>query len=224
MKAFIKSLLLKKGLVITPSVYYNRSPIFNEKEIIFIHVPKVAGNGLMDSLGVKRPPHTPLYKFEIEDAEKFYRFFKIGFVRNPWDRMVSAYSFLSQGVQKSKEATVLKNNLSRFDSFEDMIIKMMNDEKKKKEILKMKHFRPQSWWLSDTFGTIEMDYIGRFERLQEGYEVLQKKIGIEGAVLSKSNSSKHLHYTHYYNSMTKKAVEQFYEKDIELFGYRFEAK
>jgi len=66
-----------------------------------------------------------------------------------------------------------------------------------------------------------IDFIGRFENLQQDYDVVCDKIGMPSKKLQVFNSTPHKHYTEYYNDETVGIVAELYSKDIEYFGYKF---
>ena len=81
---------------------------------------------------------------------------------------------------------------------------------------------PQAWWITSPKGKREEFYhIGRFEKLQEDFNIMCEKIGIPPQELPHLNKSEHKHYTECYNDETKKIVAKKYAKDIELFAYKF---
>ena len=182
--------------------------ISHKHKCIFVHIPKCAGTSIekcfvgKDWWDVdKRTKH-----IHASRAKKLYRehwdgYFKFSFVRNPWDLLVSWYNF--------------KNVTLDFKSF---LTEYEFD------------YRGRWWWPKSLFytdfllqqdGTELVDFIGRFENLQEDFNVVCDKIGIPRQDLPHARKSKHKHYTEYYDDETRQIVAEKYAKDIEYFGYEF---
>lgn len=147
------------------------------------------------------------FMHEHEWDEKF----KFAFVRNPWDRVVSQYHH-RLGVNQ-------QNIRSKGITFNDWVIEVYH--KKNTEYRNFNSmFLPQKDWLSDMNGNIIVDYIGRFENLDEDLEFIKNKLGIEKST-PHLRASKRAKYQEYYNKETRDIVAQYFSKDIEHFNYSF---
>tara|TARA_Y100000310_G_scaffold217599_1_gene218649 strand:- start:2 stop:862 length:861 start_codon:yes stop_codon:yes gene_type:complete len=83
------------------------------------------------------------------------------------------------------------------------------------------------WWnqidiISGLYGEKLIDYILRFEHLEEMWNKMFEEIGYEPPKLPKIGACKHKHYSEYYDDETRKFIGRLFEKDIKEFGYEFE--
>ena len=76
--------------------------------------------------------------------------------------------------------------------------------------------------ISDENGNWLVDYVLRFENLEEDWNRLFMGLGYDPPKLPVKNKSKHKHYFEYYDEDTMKFIHHLYKKDIEVFGYTFE--
>jgi len=220
------------------------------RKVVFIHVPKTAGSSVEQALFkyIRLPILTffrnhPLAQdvdeaimtrwdgrtkiwrqhataWELKDLymspKDFNEFFKFGFVRNPWSRALSAYKYIShkQGIEGS-----FIDFLNAAGAYESMRNKRNHRE------YRMDHLKSQYEFLFNTRnGKQLVDFIGRFENLQEDFNTVCSKIGISAIELphfKKHKGNYKKHYTEYYDSETRDLVEEKYAKDIEVFDYEF---
>ena len=82
----------------------------------------------------------------------------------------------------------------------------------------------RKWIGSAWTGKIAVDCVLRLERLQKDFEKVCRVLGRPLGELPCRNWKFHLHYSHYYDEATQRLVGDYYAKDIEAFGYRFEAR
>ncbi len=189
---------------------------------IFVHVPKTGGQSVSAALGGKSTSvstHTPLAGVDREGR------FAFGFVRNPWERMVSLYHFLCQ--KTFKHTDNFNQPEVRAAGFKRWLLEhefyMQEDYLPNGECwvvggygeLPPMQRRPQLWWLDGC------DYIGRCEHLQKDFNRVCERIGIRVAELPHINKTKHQHYRGYYDGDTRDFIEHYFQPEIERFGYRF---
>jgi Sulfotransferase family len=145
-------------------------------------------------------------------AEVFDSFYKFAFVRNPWDWQVSIYHFILREPTSSTHNQV--KALGSFSAFIQWVIDTPSPYPK--GITKHQHEM-----ITDTEGKLLVDFVGHYETLQDDFEFLRKKLGIE-AQLPHINKSQHSNYQQYYTPHTRQLVADYFHTDIELFGYTFE--
>ena len=196
----------------------NYHACFDQHQALFIHIPKSAGRSVVRGLfDVKSVEHAPADWYQQLDAEKFDRYFKFTFVRNPWDRAVSAYTYLCKGGSAaSVEDQHWAEFVNRFESFDDFVCRWMSEENINRYAL----FTPQVTFLKDVFGQINMDYVGRFESLEQDFTAIAEKLDIS-AGLPHLNQSRSQDYQTFYGAESRAIIERLYAEDIAEFGYAF---
>lgn len=242
-----------------PSKYLlnEKTMISHTHKCIFIHIPKTAGTSLTGILSDPQPnnktaqllrpfkpddnkfdpppPHFRAHdyvKYDQITPELFHSYFKFAFVRNPWDRIVSEYKYRMHAHRYSFKKFL----------FEHFPIPSWND--------KYCHVIPQYDFLHDENGNLLVDFIGRFENIQDDFAYVCDKLNIKEIILPHRNKStsifdkrdnnlnKILHstrakfsinhrkntfkrYTDYYDTESIDFVANIYKNDIETFGYEF---
>ena len=143
--------------------------------------------------------HLPLNQIKKNlDTQIFSNYFKFGFVRNPYDRLVSAYKYAK------KWYLHFKPNKSVPD-FKQFIIEIE---------LQGKYGLQQPW-------VDGCDFVGRYEHIQKDFSYVCEKIGIPTTSLYKSNTTKHKDYVDFYNDELVELVSTKFKHDIDYFGYEF---
>lgn len=192
---------------------------FEKHKCIFIHIPKTAGVSLSQNLfGNLGGGHLPIFDYyKVYSPNEFHDYFKFTIVRNPWDRLVSAYHFLKEGGFNETDKKWFKDNLEQYANFEEFVLKWVN----KNNINTYTHFIPQYYYLMLN-GKVLVDKIYNFEKLEEAIFDINNKLSTK---IKLSHNNKTLNrnnkYRTYYNSKTKQIVESVYKLDIEIFNYKF---
>lgn len=219
---------------------------------VYVHIPKTAGQSVeqffMDllgldwdadrkvlllnsnndpALGTEKLAHLSASEY-VEcghiTQQEFSSFFRFSFVRNPWTRILSEYRY---------------RNYFHHRSFRDFVINKMPkpgfDDK-------YRHVMPQYDMLHDRDGKLLVDFVGRFESLQQDFDRVCEKLGIEDSLLPHRNPSnkksrdrkrrlrnflfmngenRYRSLSDFYDDETREAVAEYYRVDIETFGYTF---
>ncbi|MHC4939829.1 MAG: sulfotransferase family 2 domain-containing protein [Planctomycetota bacterium] len=190
---------------------------FDEHGVVFVHVPKAAGISVCRSLfGNLAGGHTTIAQYQvIFHPAEFDRYFKFTFVRDPWDRIHSAYHFLMRGGFGELDACWARENLGGFANFDDFVKRWVNE----KNIESWVHFRPQHRFVClPGRPTPAVDFVGRFENLEEDYEFVRARIPGAGP-LRHENRTERPDFRDDYSEESRAIVARVYRRDIDMFGY-----
>ena len=202
---------------------------------IFVHIPKCAGKSICRAfeeanIELEFKGRAPLlYKEEycikemwlnhlsahaikcLLSSNDFETFFKFSIVRNPWDLLVSYYFYHKKEYERSPQFRLDWPGIAqRFDSSPTFDAWLHSGI----------YVQPQLSFLTDESGVLLVDFIGRFESLQEDFHHICSTLKLK-LKLPHLNSTDHKPYRIYYNNVTRKLVETTFEKDISTFNYNF---
>jgi len=186
---------------------------------IFVHIPKCAGTSLRESFQIPLGGHGTLVDYQLRlPPEDFESSFKFTFVRNPWDRLVSAFFFLKNQNMKSNRKWA-KKNLAAWNDFDSFVRQWVTVE----NVWSYSHFRPQFYFVSTETRRPAVDFIGFYENLPGDFAFLCKKLKVQASLREENrNSLRAENYRNYYTDETRDIVAGVYAEDIRLFGYSFD--
>ncbi|EGO3166724.1 sulfotransferase family 2 domain-containing protein [Campylobacter coli] len=199
---------------------------FHDKyKCIFIHVPKVAGSSIERVIYQTDRwlvGHRKANDYMMFNKDRFESYFSFGFVRNPYDRVVSAYHYLRNGGGTLGDEKWAKKNIYKYNSFKEFVLDLKNIEIQNK-ILNWMHFIPQYKFLCDNESNILVNFTGKFENLEEDFKKILKILNRKDQLMH-INKSNHVDYKNYYNDVMYKIVREIYRDDFEIFDYDLEDK
>lgn len=189
---------------------------------LFVHIPKTAGTSIEEALGglaglrlgpgkvVPRGTQDHRTIMELRRAMPpgaFAQYFRFSFVRNPWARVASWY----------KNVVNDPNHRAQFGVREACPFPEFLEQQA--EIFGM---QPQLHWLREKDGSIPLDFIGRFERLEEDFARVCNRLGIPDSSLPHLTRQRDRRpYSAIYDETTRRIVADRYGEEIAMFGYRF---
>jgi len=185
---------------------------------VFVHIPKCAGSSINQQLGLQSlgfSGHAPA-SYHIDYLKDYFSF---TFVRDPYDRIASAYRyFQSLGVghrwyKRNKIISDLASSLD-FDGFIDHIPDFMKLMKREEGSFESGiHFQPFDYFIDEP-----LDFIGRFENIQEDYAYILARLGKRTQRLIKTNSTQSNYFTIYTRDSRLK-VYYLYKEDFQKYQY-----
>jgi hypothetical protein len=164
----------------------------------------------------------------IESVLKDPTYFKFTFVRNPYDRLLSAWKNKidnpdkePDGREGNRQRRKISKNGERV-SFEEFVNLLY--EQRDSSSLFDKHWAPQHCLLLLPF--IDYDFIGKIENFNDDFEYVLKKIDAKPEIIQqismRINQTPRTRRNDFYTDDLRDKVYEIYEKDFELFGYQKE--
>jgi chondroitin 4-sulfotransferase 11 len=218
------------------TIWYRINMIVSDSDrFVFVHVPKAAGWSMNEMLlkaspgSVHRYMHCRLCDLVARgllEVEKYRAYFKFAIVRNPYDWLVSFYSFVRN--RRHPYNRILATQT--FDEFVRWIAEMRVHPSagvRYQDGFYDMEFNPtlqygQYWFISNEDGAeLDVEMVLRFERLQNDVRVVMERIGLaDGYAVPQLNKSRHDPYRNYYpNTETKDLVYALFRKDFDWFDY-----
>lgn len=223
--------------------------ISHKYKVIFIHIPKCAGTSIESALGhfegesyLKAQDHRTVRELEpmsiysylskenlkqIHRKRKFLNmeqanpnnlltvsqrqwneYYKFTVIRNPWARIESGY----RGFMRNKER-LDKRGISRNLTFQAFCENFIPNDNLT---------TPQTFWLKNYKGKIELDKIIKFHQLNNGMMELYHDKGLPLDNLPNMLNYKKDDYRRQYNSVSYDIVNENYKEEIDLFDFNFD--
>ena len=202
-------------------------PINHEKKIIFIHIPKNAGEsvekvlrmykgnpeeaywGIIDRQIVLQHLTATQLKARLSDSKIWDKYFKFAIVRNPWTKAISEFNWYKRFGPSCDFKTWVRSLEHR--------IKINNTI----HIGEIGHNMPQRDFIFDTNGNCMVDKILRFENIGEEFKKLasEQAWGVKLIHAKSTASKKKQDFKSYYDEESARIIESVYKMDIEAFGY-----
>mgnify|MGYP001469583690 CR=1 FL=1 len=192
--------------------------IDDNKKHIFVAIARTGSTTIKNFFKSDLNTSPEIYHATIGDIINKYPqkkdYLKWAFVRNPWDRMVSAY-YEFRNIEHSKWASEVRE----YPSFEAFVLNFPY-----LDISKDIHFIPQTDCITIK-GKIIIDKICRFENYQDDFCNICKILNINSQKLPKFRTTSKFRDKSYVNNYTSQdmidTVRKFYIKDVINFEYKF---
>jgi len=220
-RIYCSSRLYEKEQLNYPGDYYSNA-CFDYYKCIFVHIPKTAGISVCKALfGNLAAGHSTIEQFKLFYRPSTFRnYFKFTFVRNPWDRLHSSYHFLKKGGVRPQDLVFRDTHLTSINSFENFVMNWLTVDRFETIV----HLRPQYSFLTlpDEKDDVLVDFVGRFENIENDFLTITRKLGMKEKQLPKENvTADKKNYKMEYTPEMIERVYKLYERDIRLFKYEF---
>jgi hypothetical protein len=189
---------------------------------VFVHIPKTAGTSIERAMGwipddaiskdgsLRRNAQDHRTLIELRRAmpeADFAAYFKFTFVRNPWVRVASWYMNIIHD-----EFHRANFGVAAECTFRDFLVEHGGTW----------GLQPLRYWVGNDNGEIELDFIGRFEKVRADFDAVCRQLGITALELPHlRRAQERTHYTNLYDKECREIVANRYAEEIEMLGYRY---
>jgi len=197
-----------------------------KKKFIFIHIPKTGGlsvrrclRPLVDEQNFSISGHSTietLEKFLSRRKKECSNYFRFAFIRDPVDRLISAFHFLQNGgINKYDKEWSEKLGLKKY-SFEEFVLSKLDKLTLKKDLAPV-HFLQQVYFISGSSFPINLF---KFENLKESMLYILSFLGVEPSLLKMQHANRGKYNKninrHLDNHIVNK-IKEIYPEDFELY-------
>jgi hypothetical protein len=216
-------------------------PVSHRHRALFVHIPKCGGSSVERAFGMHGDhrvedrerlfgrvasadlreiagatnylQHLDLVQMRRALAQRADGLLSFTFVRNPFDRLVSAWAGADGDLHACARAQGIELRGLDFPRFVDATIRLDHP-----------HVAPQLGFIVDGQGERAVDFVGYFERLGDDFARLCDRLGLapgERPALPHAHRSRHAHYRELYDTRARVLVSRRYRADLEAFGYEY---
>lgn len=197
-------------------------PIQHDLRVIFQHNPKTAGTSVCNALSIGQG-HEFLYAARARYIEWWDSYFKFGFVREPMDRLISAYEYAlmpkSYWHDNVNPNTSEDERILRSHQDYDTIIKLSFEQVINSLLRNPCSFLHVGWLAQHHFVGKELDFIGRFENLHEDFAKVCGILKVNVELPKENPTIRRLDWKTYYTEENCEKVYRLYKDDYDMFGY-----
>ena len=200
-----------------------RSAVWLKAGIIFIHIPRAAGTSINYALYGQFMGHVRALDVQRWGSPAVKALPSFAVVRNPWERLVSAYRLAVRGKGQGGpyEASVWRAESYRipeFRTFRSFVTEWLT----RRDIMKLDGiFQSQSQFVFDRSGALLVDHLGRLENLGPTRAFLADRLGRVPAIGEGNRSGPVLDYRDFYTDELVDLVGRIYGEDVRQLGYTF---
>ena len=201
--------------------------VSEEYKLIFCNIKKVASSSIekymINNLNAKIC--SPENYYSGPSYNNYKEYFSFAFVRNPLDRLLSCYKNKIKNPNIINEETGMGIIFDKYKS-DGIFYKEMSFKEFLKAIISLDplryddHFNPQYQYVCDVNENIVVDFVGKFENIENDFQYLINNKNLPISKLPHLNKST---FNENYDEETTELAKQVYgvKKDMEIFNYNY---
>ena len=214
----ISLLKLKLRLKLNNGVDYSKTCLFKDyhKNLLFIHVLKAAGISVVKSVyGVDKSNHATIFDYIAEDEIRTKTTKSFAIVRNPYDRLISAYFYLKSGGRAIIDQAWYELYISKYPTLDDFV---QNGGLESAISHNAEHFIPQHRFIAES-GIFYVDHIFKLERTEDLLVFLREN-GVTKLEKINTNKAPTNKQEFYVSEKSKEIINRLYKTDFDLLDYK----
>ena len=141
-------------------------------------------------------------------------------VRDPLDRLLSAFCHLNRGGLNSLDLADAHSLVLPYRGDFRAFVKERFRPERCEHTCQQVHFRRQRDWLHSSAGSLLVDYIGRYETFSRDVSRLVALVGGQMRTCPILNHTDHQYYTSEYDRESREIAIRAYQSDCDMLGYR----
>lgn len=188
--------------------------IFDERRIVFIHIPKTAGKSIASVLHRRGALHLTYVEFARLIGPRIDEYFVFAVVRDPVQRFYSAYRYLRSGGNQSREDRLFARRWLSGRTLEEFVLKELD----RPEVRGSLFFRPQVDFLVDEIGRLATSHLLRFENLRTEFAALAPRLGLDETLPWLNASRKQQPVDESEDALVRR-IAWSYSRDYQMLGY-----
>lgn len=218
LKQIISLEKLKFSLWYNNGVSYQKKRIFKEHHdvLLFIHIPKTAGTSLVEALyDIDYSNHATIFDYLREDSLRAKRMTSFAVVRDPYERLISAYNYLMNDGKSMIDKAWNQMYLKKYSSLDDFVKKGGLQKAIKRNA---EHFIPQNKFVC-ALGVQYVNEIFKFENMEKihvflnSYQITNVKFLNKGQHSDTGKDS-------FLSMSAITIVNDLYHEDFKVFEYQ----
>ena len=190
-------------------------PISHKYKLIFIHIPKNAGTALTKYLQMKDEGHHSWQYYRRRYPAQWKTYTKIAIIRNPWDRVISNYTYARMEKsywhsETSKSGKHVDYDLLLHKSFEELLDILATTA----QVLRHQGWSCQKSYIVDSKNNLMVDHIMDISQVNENLSaILQRPMELP-MVNTSPPLKEDVNWVHFDN-----VVNSVYKADILYFKF-----
>lgn len=183
---------------------------------VFVHVPKCAGTTIITQAKLAAGHRSAVF-MRWHAPDLWDSAFTFGFVRNPYERLVSAFHYLRSDKTSARDGAWGRANLGAFADFQAFAA-ALETRSVRMRTLGWLHFLPQTYFLCDRRNRVLVDFVGRTERFAEDLATVNARAGL-ALEARRERQVARPDGPPAYTAASARLVADIYAQDFETFGY-----